>query len=244
MANHATERASTLALVCDDAGMTTLRLQKLLSDAGYQVVLARDGLEGMEQASALRPDVVFMDVQMPRLDGISALQRIVQAHPVPVIVLTAYADPQTVQRALAAGAAGYLVKPFLDEQVLAALAVARARFDRESDLRHERDSAETHAAASALEAEESWHLVEETRAQLETEREAARALAESFLCPVPDVPGVDIGTWYEPAWRADLVGGDYCDFIPLPENRLGIMLGDVCGKGLSAARVTSQARYI
>jgi serine phosphatase RsbU (regulator of sigma subunit)/CheY-like chemotaxis protein len=79
----------------------------------------------------------------------------------------------------------------------------------------------------------------------EQERNVAQTLQESFLPRTTiDVPGFDIGRQYVPAYAAAQVGGDYYDFIELPDGKLGIVMGDVCGKGVTAAVFTAMAKYM
>jgi AmiR/NasT family two-component response regulator len=131
-------------LVCEDQGLTSLRLRKTLSALGYEVVgTARDGEEAVREARRLHPDVILMDVNMPRLDGIEATQGVMREFPTAIVMLTAYSEPELVQRALAAGASGYLVKPVSDDQLRPAIAMARERF---LELRQERETASSLAA--------------------------------------------------------------------------------------------------
>jgi AmiR/NasT family two-component response regulator len=118
-------------LICEDEGLTALRMRVTLSRLGYEVVgTARNGLEIVAAVTALQPDAIFMDVEMPNLDGISATRRIMQECPTPVIIVTAYSDRESLGAALEAGAAGYLVKPVTDEQLAPALQAAVAAFQQ------------------------------------------------------------------------------------------------------------------
>jgi sigma-B regulation protein RsbU (phosphoserine phosphatase) len=131
--------AAARVLVCEDEGVTALRLQRVLAALGYQVVgEARDGEAAVRLAGALQPDVILMDVNMPKMDGIEATGRIMRDFPTAIVMLTAYSEPGIVERALAAGASGYLVKPVDDQQLRPAITVARARF---AELRQEREVA-------------------------------------------------------------------------------------------------------
>jgi PAS domain S-box-containing protein len=99
-----------------------------------QVYLASSGEEVLDSLGALRPDVIFMDVKMPRLDGVQLLERVKAADPmVEVVMITAYASLDTVQRAMRFGAMDYLVKPFapreLEEAAERAVARRRGRVD-------------------------------------------------------------------------------------------------------------------
>ena len=93
----------------------------------YTVLCAADGAEAVEQARALTPDVVLMDLQMPGVDGVSATREIVSAGlGVDVLVLTSYSDNERILDALDAGAVGYLLKDADPDDVLAGVrAVAR-----------------------------------------------------------------------------------------------------------------------
>jgi AmiR/NasT family two-component response regulator len=123
-------------MICEDEGLTALRLRRALERLGYEVVgVSRDGHDCAACADRHRPDVILMDVQMPGCDGIEATRQIMARCPAAVIMLTAYSEPEVVQRALESGASGYLVKPVVDEQLRSGIAVARARF---TELQQER----------------------------------------------------------------------------------------------------------
>ncbi|NOZ07076.1 MAG: response regulator, partial [Chloroflexi bacterium] len=99
-------------LLVDDHPMFLEGLRNFLSAYGLRVVgLARDGLQAQEMARTVRPDVILMDVQMPRCDGIEATWRIKREHPeIEIVMLTVSADEETLFEALKAGASGYLLK--------------------------------------------------------------------------------------------------------------------------------------
>jgi AmiR/NasT family two-component response regulator len=125
-------------LICEDEGLTALRLKKALAGLGYDVVgEAKNGEEAVSLAEQLQPDAILMDIRMPKLDGIAATERIMQARPTPIVMITAYNERELVNAALHAGASGYLVKPVSDEQIEPALAVALSRFAELRELRGE-----------------------------------------------------------------------------------------------------------
>jgi DNA-binding NarL/FixJ family response regulator len=118
-------RAAPLrVIVADDQRVVRegLTLMLGLIDGIEPVGAAADGEEALALVAAERPDVVLMDLRMPRLDGIEATRRLAETHPhVGVVALTTYADDETVVGALQAGARGYLTKDATAEQIRAAL---------------------------------------------------------------------------------------------------------------------------
>jgi response regulator NasT len=116
------------------------------------VAEARDGEEAVSLAAEHDPDLIVMDVRMPHLDGIEAARQISDRKPVPIVMLTAYAEEDLVTRASEAGAFAYLVKPFREVDLLPALNTARARFEELSALREEAaDLTEALASRKAVE---------------------------------------------------------------------------------------------
>src|SRR3712207_5916484 len=101
----------------------------MLTEEGYEVVgQAGDGEAAVALTTDLRPDLVVMDVKMPKMDGISAAEQIATARIAPVVMLTAFSQRELVDRASAAGAMAYVVKPFSASDLVPAIEVARARF--------------------------------------------------------------------------------------------------------------------
>ena len=117
-------------LIADDQAVVRSGLRRILDvDAGIEVVAeAVDGPSAVEAARRLTPDVVLMDIRMPRLDGISATRRLLEESPDPprVLILTTFGLDEYVYEALRAGASGFLLKDATPEDILAAVqAVAR-----------------------------------------------------------------------------------------------------------------------
>ena len=140
-------------LIAEDETLIRLDLRQLLERAGLDVCAeAHDGAEAVELAREHEPDVAVLDVKMPRLDGIEAARRITEERPIPIVIVSAYSELTLVERAAEAGVYGYLTKPFREEDVLPALATARARFDELAAAREEAASlAEALAARKAIE---------------------------------------------------------------------------------------------
>lgn len=106
-------------LLADDHGVIRDGLGRLIGglEDVELVGTAADGAEAIEQAERLRPDVVLMDLDMPRVDGIEATRRILAAQQTNVLVLTAFSDRPRILGALEAGACGYLLKDAASEDV-------------------------------------------------------------------------------------------------------------------------------
>jgi len=140
-------------LIAEDETIIRLDLRGLLERAGYDVVgEARDGEEAVALARELEPDLVVMDVKMPRLDGIDAARKMLEERPLPIVMLTAFGQQELVSRAIEAGVFGYLVKPFREQDVVPAIEAARARFEELVAVRAEADSlSEALVARKAIE---------------------------------------------------------------------------------------------
>jgi DNA-binding NarL/FixJ family response regulator len=117
-------------VLADDHRMLRHGLRLAMEEAGFEVVgEAGDGEEAVRLVSALRPDVVLMDVTMPLLDGIEATRLAVQRAPGShVVMLTMHGESDVMARALQAGAVGYLVKDCSTEEVVAAVRMAAAGY--------------------------------------------------------------------------------------------------------------------
>ena len=109
-------------LVVDDAAFMRMRISKILSEGGYEVVQAENGLEAVARYKETSPDAVLMDITMPEMDGLTALEEIRQHDPnASVAMVTALGQQQIVLQAVKAGAKDFLVKPCEGERVLAAV---------------------------------------------------------------------------------------------------------------------------
>ena len=142
-------------LIAEDEALIRMDLREMLEDDGHEVVgEARDGAEAIAMARSLKPDVIFMDINMPGVSGIEAAEVIGAERIAPVVMVTAFSQGSYVEQAAAAGAMAYIVKPFTRTDIVPAMALAMARF----------------AEASALAAE-----VEDLGERLETRKVVDRA---------------------------------------------------------------------
>lgn len=110
---------STRILVVDDEPLYVHLLQVNLKAEGYEVITGSNGEEALEKVSSQSPDLVILDVMMPKLDGITTCERIRQFSNVPIIMLTARGEEQDRVRGLNAGADDYVVKPFSATELVA-----------------------------------------------------------------------------------------------------------------------------
>jgi response regulator NasT len=128
--------AAIRILIAEDNDLVSLTLEEQLKGQGYDVVgIARSGAEAVALAARLKPDLIMMDIRMPEMEGTEAAARIRDSYPVPIIMLTAYADKETIRRAEAAGALAYLVKPVNENELPPAINIAMARFKEIQALR-------------------------------------------------------------------------------------------------------------
>ncbi len=112
-------------LLADDEETITSAFKILLTDAGYQVVgVAHNGLEAVELARKLKPDLIIMDILMPEIDGIEAARRINKERFTPIVLVTAFADQDLIRRAKEARVLGYLLKPVIVDDLIPAVELA------------------------------------------------------------------------------------------------------------------------
>lgn len=136
MAETETERRRVL--IAEDEALIRLDLAEMLVEEGYEVVgEAGDGEAAVKLAEELKPDLVILDIKMPIMDGLAAAERIAGARIAPVIILTAFSQRDLVERARAAGAMAYLVKPFQKSDLVPAVEIALSRYSEISALEAE-----------------------------------------------------------------------------------------------------------
>jgi DNA-binding response OmpR family regulator len=114
------ERSPRVLVVEDDDAIAQV-LQRSLRMEGYEVRVADDGIEALDEAHAFLPDLVILDLGLPRLDGIEVAKRLRESDDVPILVLTARDAVESRVEGLDAGADDYLVKPFERQELLARL---------------------------------------------------------------------------------------------------------------------------
>ncbi|MBI5901974.1 MAG: response regulator [Deltaproteobacteria bacterium] len=135
------EKNHKKVLIAEDNSRTRLSLKNQLETLGFEVVgTAANGQDAVEKALELRPDLIIMDVKMPRMDGIEASRIITASNPVAIILLTGLSSDDLATRALDAGVCAYLVKPISKNQLEPAIKLALARYEEFKSLKTEVNS--------------------------------------------------------------------------------------------------------
>ncbi|MFV2101149.1 ANTAR domain-containing response regulator [Micromonospora sp. LOL_024] len=138
MAETQTDGARRRVLIAEDEALIRLDLAEMLAEEGYEVVgEAGDGETAVRLADELKPDLVILDIKMPIMDGLAAAERIAGTRIAPVIILTAFSQRDLVERARAAGAMAYLVKPFQKSDLVPAVEIALSRYSEIAALESE-----------------------------------------------------------------------------------------------------------
>jgi len=106
-------RATKTVLIVEDDAIVAEIYSLALGRAGYRVMVSRNGVDGLEAAAREQPDFIFLDIRMPKMDGIEVLRGLAgrgEGIGVPIVMLTNFDDPAIVRQSLALGAKGYIVK--------------------------------------------------------------------------------------------------------------------------------------
>lgn len=217
-------------LVVDDTPANLQVLTGMLKDRGYKVRPVPSGKLALQAARRDPPDLILLDINMPEMNGYEVCESLKADDTlkgVPVIFISALTEELDKVKAFAIGGVDYLTKPFQMEEL-------HARVETHLRLRR-----------LQLDLEEYSRQLEAARERLQHDLIVARKVQRSFLpLRLPEVPGYEFFAHYEPA---NEIGGDYYDFIPLPHQRLAILLGDVAGKGVAAAllmaKLSADARF-
>ena len=193
-------------LIVEDDPAILCGLKDNLEFEHHQVLTAVDGEAGYRSVCEHSPDVVILDLMLPKLSGYDLCRRVRgEGFRAPILMLSARSQESDRVVGLDLGANDYVSKPFSLRELL-----ARVR----ALLRHERE-----------------HHLDEAHLGYELEM-AAKVQQGLFPRVLPVVPGLDYAGICRPAWG---VSGDYYDFLPLGSGKLGLLLADVSGKGMSAA---------
>ena len=203
MTSASPERRALRVVVAEDEALIRMDLVEMLQEQGYDVVgQAPDGEAAVGLAEEHRPDLVVLDVKMPRLDGISAAQQIARRRIAPVVILTAFGQRELVERARDAGAMAYVVKPFTRDDLVPAIEMAVSRFAEVRALEEEvaglTEQLETRKAVErakgvlqqrlALSEPEAFRWIQKTAMDL---RLSMREVADGVVRHGPDIVDTD-----------------------------------------------------
>lgn len=212
-------------LVIDDDPDIHDLLRARLEPRGSQVFLASSGEQGLAEIRKVKPDLIYLDVAMSGMTGIDVLDFVRSERlDVAVILTTAYSSEQVAIAALRHGADDYLRKPFDRGEFQATLDRTVARLTMSRQIKMLRQE------------------LEKKQAQLAAELARAAAVqAELLPTGHPAIEGFDIGAQCLPA---SVVGGDFYDWQPVGSSALSLTVGDVMGKGMSAALLMATVRAV
>jgi DNA-binding NarL/FixJ family response regulator len=223
-------------LIADDHEMTRRMLRALLeTHAEWEICgEAADGEQAVAQAAELKPDVVILDLAMPRMDGLQAARKISSASPmVPILMHTAHASSALALEAQKAGVKQVVSKGESGNRLVSAVeAVLKKKSAVEDKTRMEvnmtnvRGRRDTGASPGATtETLARWNI--------ENDMELARE-AQAQLLP-RRLPALNTLSFAGICLPARQVGGDFYDFVRMPYQCMGLILGDIAGKGVAAA---------
>ncbi len=206
-------RTPPLILIVEDNPVNLVILRTRLLANHYEVITATDGEEGLRKARKIQPDLILLDILMPKMDGLEVCRRL-KGDPslsfIPIIMVTAQTDSKDVIAGLEAGGDEYLTKP-VDHAAL----VARVR--------------------SMLRIKGLHDTVLEQAAKLKVQLKTASRIQSLFWPQLPEI-GEKCSIWAR-CIPASYVGGDLYDIIPLPDGSFLAYVADVSGKGVPAALI-------
>lgn len=214
--NTSMDSKTLTVLVADDDIPNRLVLQAILEKQNYRVLQADDGLQAVEMYTREQPDLVLMDIKMPKMDGYEATRRIkamsVDAF-VPVIFLTATSDSEGLAKCVESGGDDFLTKPY--NRVL-----LQARID------------------ALLRIRELYNTVQEQRNELADHQkrlDRERQLAKRLFTNIVETGSLDLPYMQSMLSPMSLFSGDILLAAPKPSGGLHVLLGDFTGHGLAAA---------
>lgn len=198
-------------LLVDDEPYNLDYLVQELEEFELEIVTASDGQEALELIEGSIPDMIFLDIMMPQLDGFGVLERL-KAVPlwrdIPVVIISAASDMDKIARGIEMGAEDFLPKPFNP-------VILQARLKASLEKKRLRDIAQRYLQT------------------LERELEIGREIQADFLpADIPQPPGWQIESIFQAAHE---VAGDFYDVFWMGETQLAFILGDVTDKGVGAA---------
>ena len=218
---------ATVLLVDDDERVRRV-FERLLSNAGFRVLLAEDGTKGLLTMRVSSPDAVLVDLNMPGLSGLDVLSEAREKMPeTPVIVISGTGVVDDVVQALRRGAWDYVTKPVEDTQLL--VQAVRRALEKSSLLRENR---EQRARLESLNRQ-----LQQAVDELRTDQEAGRGVQFQLLPP----DGLRFGEYIfsRRLFPSQYLSGDFVDYFALGDDHVGMYMADVSGHGAASAFVTA-----
>jgi response regulator NasT len=126
-------------LVADDDPLILFTLVEGLTEAGFDVLQARDGLTALELCKSAKPDLALLDIRMPGMDGIALAEKLKTETTVPFLFFSAFSDENYVKQAVAAGAYGYLLKPLSVAAIVPTVRTTLARSQEDTQRQARQD---------------------------------------------------------------------------------------------------------
>ncbi len=207
-------------LIVDDEPFNVDYLEQELQESGYPTLSAFSGREALEIIHQEPPALILLDIMMPGMDGFEVLRRLKgqdATRDIPVIIISADSNLNSVVQGIQLGAEDYLPKPF------------------EPTLLHARIS-------SSLEKKRLRDIELLYLKGMERELEIGRQIQQGFLpAQIPKIEGWEVASYFKAARE---VAGDFYDAFTLPDGKLVCLVGDVCGKGVGAALFMSLFRSL
>lgn len=217
-----------LLVVDDEPDLETLirqRFRKKIRDAEFEFVFARNGVDALEMLhSDGEIDIVLTDINMPEMDGLTLLSKLAELEtPRKAIIVSAYGDMENIRTAMNRGAFDFLTKP-IDFKDL--------------EITIDKTTRELRLIKEAVDARDRLRIVQQ---ELEVATRIQRSIVPSVFPAFPERDDFELFGKMIPARD---VGGDFYDFFLVDENRLGIVIGDVAGKGIPAAIIMAVSRTL
>ncbi|GMV95510.1 MAG: fused response regulator/phosphatase [Candidatus Hydrogenedentota bacterium] len=217
-----------LLVVDDEPDLETLirqRFRKKIRDAEFEFVFARNGVDALEKLdSDGEIDIVLTDINMPEMDGLTLLSKLAELDtPRKAIIVSAYGDMENIRTAMNRGAFDFLTKP-IDFKDL--------------EITIEKTTRELQMIKDAVAAQDRLRTVQQ---ELEVATRIQRSIVPSVFPAFPERDDFELFGKMIPARD---VGGDFYDFFLIDDDRLGIVIGDVAGKGIPAAIIMAVSRTL
>jgi len=204
-------------LIVDDDGVALELISTYLESAGFtQLETAVDGADALEKAEKFRPDIVVLDIVMPKMDGFEVCNRL-RKNPLfvdlPVIVQTGYDKPEDRQKVFASGATDMVIKPIYKMELISRVRIHLENLYLIRDMRMYRKRVEN---------------------ELDFARDMQRNLlpTELLINTVRKTHGIDIASYFMPSSE---LGGDFWGLIEIDEDKLGVYIVDFTGHGVMSA---------